>query len=64
MMEDWNWSEFYQTICYALSGIVAFVGTINVYDKMNDEASKEVVRSIITTVAVFVALIAVACLLG
>lgn len=48
-----------QELCYAIAGIVAIVGSIDVYIDMNNEPGK-VRRTIIRTVAVFVLLVAIA----
>lgn len=48
-----------QELCYALAGVVAIVGSINIYIDMNNEPGK-VRRTIIRTVAVCVLLAAIA----
>lgn len=48
-----------QELCYAIAGVVAIVGSINIYIDMNNEPGK-VRRTIIRTVAVFVLLVAIA----
>lgn len=48
-----------QELCYAIAGVVATIGSINVYIDMNNEPGKAR-RTITITVAVCVLLVAIA----
>lgn len=50
--------------CYALACMAAFIGSIQVYCKMNLMDEKTVIRTIQITVGVVIALIAIAQILG